>query len=138
MLKRKAITVATGLAAMAALCGALGCGSSTPTSASATINEPPLTGTLGVSGEASIPFNVTKTGTVILDVTQFTPQNNIPLGVGLGQLTTSGCLIEAQETVTVNDPVSFTGITAGSYCAAIYDIGYVTEDNTFTFTVTHS
>ncbi|HVC21505.1 MAG TPA: hypothetical protein VNE16_15635 [Vicinamibacterales bacterium] len=137
MVRSKAITAATCIAAVAALCAAFACGG-TPTSASATINEPPFSGTLGIAGEAAVPFNVSKQGTVSITVTAFNPQSTIALGVGLGQLTTSGCLLSVQQTVTVNEPVSFTGIPAGTYCAAIFDIGYVTENNTFTLAISHS
>jgi len=140
MVKRKALAVATGLAMAAALCATFACGGN-PAGASATITEPAFTGTLGVGGSVSVPFNVTKTGVVTLNVTQFGPDTN-PFGVGIGQLASSNgvvtCVTEATQTVTVNDPVSFGGIVAGTYCAVIYDIGYVTQNDTFSMTITHS
>lgn len=143
MSKRKTLAVATGIAAIAALCGTLAC--SSPTSSSATVTEV-FSGTLQQGGAQSYPFNQSKDGSVTLTLTKLDPDSSAAVEVGLGQLlatstNTAGCSITtATFSAAVNAPVSFGGIPAGTYCAVIldYGLGVLTQTNTFSISIAHS
>lgn len=137
MKRARAGRLLIGWFGMMALAAAVACGGS-QTSPSETTTEP-FTGTLKVNSAAySSPFTVTKEGTVTLTVTALSPQSDAAIGLGLGQFVGTTCVIQIQDPgFYVGQPLAFNGIVAGQYCVKIYDIGFLTQDNTFTVTVSH-
>ncbi|HVC21210.1 MAG TPA: hypothetical protein VNE16_14110 [Vicinamibacterales bacterium] len=127
-----AIICAAGLAGLLAA----GC-TSTPLSSSATITDT-FTGTLGVQGSTWYPFTVGASGgDVTITVTALSPQSTITFGIGVGTPSGSTCLLSStDDTAQLNVPMTTT-LLAGSYCVDIFDIGNVSQNNTFTMQVLH-
>ncbi|HEY7791239.1 MAG TPA: hypothetical protein VIC33_12030 [Vicinamibacterales bacterium] len=124
------------LAAAALALGTFACGGS-PTGASASVTET-FNGTLSMNNASYFTFTVAKQGTVTMTATALSPQSGAAIGLGLGQIVGTSCLLQLQEPgLYVGQPLTFNNIAAGAYCGQIFDIGYLTEDNTYTVSVAH-
>jgi hypothetical protein len=123
---------------MILLAATFACGGS-GTSPSETVTEPPFTGTLKANDASYFgPFTVAKDGSVTMTATSLSPQSDAAIGLGLGQFVGNTCVIQINEPgFYVGQPLAFNGISAGQYCGSIFDIGYLTQDNTFTVSVAH-
>lgn len=137
MKRVSAIRALIGFLGTMMMAAVVACGGS-PSSPSNSTTDP-FSGTLKANSAAYFgPFTVTKEGTVTITATALSPQSSVAIGLGLGQFVGNTCVIQVNEPgFYVNQPVGFNGISAGQYCASIFDIGYLTQDNTFTVTVTH-
>jgi hypothetical protein len=98
-----------------------------------------FSGTVTPQGFTSHAFSVNKTGEVSIKITALTPLNNVPLGVIWAQAASDGSCVSVIQSGVAN-----LGITAivgqifsGNYCVLVYDLGILTEAETYTVVVSH-
>lgn len=126
-------TLALGLAA---------CGSSTPTTTTTTAPDAPrttetFTGTLLARSSMWHPFTVTAAGPLEVTLTKTDPLPSIVVGLGVGQVLTTGCGLITYNSAAAAGAVISGTIQPGSFCVSLYDVGTVTDPVNYTVTVTH-
>jgi len=133
-----------GILLFALLAGAAGCSDNT------TVTTPPTTpttpgtsttetfsGTLGVNGGTTFPFNAAAAGTVAAALTSLAPDSTAVVGLAIGGWTGSSCTIQI-----VNDAATQSSIVTGtasgpvSLCARVFDAGRMTAGQSFNYTIT--
>src|SRR5690242_14227621 len=131
------------LAALVLLAGALAsCGGIVDPSKNTVEN---FSGTVAPgSFSSTVPtFSVGKTGEFFVTITQLTPDSNILLGVGVGQLSGSACNLlnffgYVNTTSQLNRQALGGQIEKGSYCVSVWDsVGAVTQTTTYSLRVSH-
>jgi hypothetical protein len=116
----------------------LGAACGNPTAPSNQIDT--FTGTLappanGVPKSLSFPFT-SKTGTVTVTLVSLAPSTTVAVGLAIGTVEGTTCLsLEENQFAVANSIVLQDTLPGGKYCAAIFDVGYITETVTFAFTV---
>jgi hypothetical protein len=110
-----------------------------------TITEPPFAGTLSMGQTKVFTFSVTQVGplTVTLNAAGPPPAVVVGLAIGTPTFSTTGTtcspIASANAQVGVNAPqISGTVSSAGPYCLAVYDVGTLTADTTYSVTVAHT
>jgi hypothetical protein len=110
-----------------------------PTPLPATITET-FTGTLPVAGNNFIPFTVQNVGAIKVSLVGLDP--GVPVGIGVGTQSTGVCTaIESKNGVSAGPDVVLNGtatVTGGSFCVSIYDLGALTQPESYTIVVQHS
>lgn len=138
----RTITVAVlGLA----LAGAAGCDNTNTAAASVASTTTPtvtitetFTGSVGAKGAVTFPFAVSAAGTVTAAYSAISPNSSQVLGLALGTWSGTSCgVIIANDAATANVTVAGATTAAGNLCVRVYDVGKVTETQTFTLLVTH-
>lgn len=112
---------------------------------SAAAPSAPITETLtGVVPPASLAFNIFSAsagGDITITLTGLDPLSGISVGIGLGVATTTGTpscsLAYSQEGLKVGAVWTTSLSNKGSYCVAVYDIGQVTQNVSYSLKVTH-
>jgi hypothetical protein len=96
-------------------------------------------GTVNPQGFTQHPFTVDKTGEISIKITSLAPLNNVPLGVIWAQADSSGaCVSVIQSAIAnLNIPAIAGQIFSGNYCVLVYDLGILTDPETYTITVSH-
>jgi hypothetical protein len=132
-----------GLAALAVLFGAWGCGSSTPTSSTPPVTYPQLTetytGTISIGETKPFHFAITNPGSLDAAITALGPVSTLSMGLSLGgwDPTAETCSKIIVLEVRLNQPITGTPQSAGEYCVSIYDSGNLQGPTDFTVTVLH-
>jgi hypothetical protein len=136
----KAVTKGSRSAACLALLVAAAAGSACGVSTPSTNMVLPFSGTVGVgqiAGSISHQFSSSGTGDLIITLTALSPDANATVGIGYGQPVSGGCLLIS----TVNIARVGTKLSAvaqkGTFCASIYDVGFLTVPEQYTITVSH-
>ena len=98
-----------------------------------------FTGTVNPQGFNPHPFSVNKTGEISIKITALAPLTNVPLGVIWAQAASDGsCVSVIQSAVgNLNLPAISGQIFSGNYCVLVYDLGILTEPETYTVVVSH-
>jgi hypothetical protein len=98
-----------------------------------------FTGEVKPQGFSSHSFRVDKTGEISIKLTALAPLNNVPLGVIWAQADSNGsCVSVIQSAVAnLNLPAVSGQIFSGNYCVLVYDLGILTETETYTVLVSH-
>jgi hypothetical protein len=137
--------LSTRLAAIAVaafVCATMACSHDTTTSPSPTVTRTTDTfsGTVSVGGSAYHTFSVAQTGTVDLTLTAAAPPSTILMGIGIGMVSDSACVVMAgasgQAQAGASPQLSGT-VSPGTLCAEINDVGNQAAPVTYTLTVTH-
>jgi hypothetical protein len=99
----------------------------------------PFSGTVTPQGFTSHSFSVNKTGEISVKITALAPLNNVPLGILWAQADSTGaCVAVIQSGVGNLGVPAITGqIFSGNYCVLVYDLGILTEAETYTIIVSH-
>jgi hypothetical protein len=117
------------------------CGKDNPTSSdgssNATRTTDTFTGTLTSRSATWHTFTVVASGTVDATLTTIEPVSTLTVGLGIGTTPTNGCSVQAWNNAATTGTVVTGSIIAGTFCVTVYDVGNVTEDVTYTVTVTH-
>ena len=111
---------------------------STP-SAPASLTET-FSGTLAVRGSSTGTFSVVQAGTVSVTINSLGAPADTTVGVAIGVPTTAGtCSYLVVNPAAIAGPAVQTSAAEapGQYCAAIYDVGKLTNAAAFTMTVAH-
>ena len=116
-------------------------GSGTPTSPSTTSTSPvtvTFASEVAVRGSASRAFTLTTGGTVKVTLTTF-GNGSLAAGVGIG-VPASGApcsLAESVITTPGDAPQIVTSADAGTYCAQVFDPGWLGADTPFSLVIEH-
>ena len=122
---------------LALLLLAAGCGSSSP----ATPSTPPvtdtLTGTLDPTNLNAHTFTASAGGTATITLVSLDPPVQA-VGIGLGAVTNGNCSLQVTNSPFTAGAIWETTLAgAGQYCVAIYDIGFLTQSETYSIKVVH-
>ena len=98
-----------------------------------------FSGTVTPQGFTSHSFSVNKTGEISVKITALAPLNNVPLGILWAQADSTGaCVAVIQSGVgNLGVPAISGQIFSGNYCVLVYDLGILTEAETYTIVVSH-
>jgi hypothetical protein len=99
-----------------------------------------FTSTITPRGRATRTFDANATGTATVTLSSLTPSSNAVMGlaVGLHDINGSGCNIAYTTTATAGPAAQLSvPVSPGLYCFAVYDIGNLTTNQTFTLSVSH-
>ena len=98
-----------------------------------------FSGTVTPQGFTSHSFSVNKTGEISIKITALAPQTNVPLGVIWAQATSDGSCVAVIQSGVANlgIPAVVGQIFSGNYCVLVYDLGILTEAETYTVVVSH-
>jgi hypothetical protein len=94
-----------------------------------------FSGTLQPQSLSWHPVVVEASGTMDLTVESLSPAAAV--GIGIGHDPTSGCSLDALNASAGVGTLLSRGLTAGSYCVAIYDPGSLAGPTTYTLKVVH-
>jgi hypothetical protein len=109
------------------------CGDETPTTPSPTTPTSPTTSTLSTtlttSGAVSRLFSATQAGTVSVTLSSAgAPGTSVGLGLGVPSAGVARCTLSTSiVTAAGPGPQLAAPVDAGTYCAAVYDVGTLTE-----------
>jgi hypothetical protein len=110
-----------------------------PTTAPASIVEPPFTGTLQVSGTNTHTFTVSQLGALTATLTAVGPPATVFVGFAVGTVSGGVCspaaTINTQASATPQ--LSGTASITGTWCVQVYDIGNLVAPVTYSITVAH-
>ena len=125
------------IAGAAAMLGACGSDSTTPTTPTPTQVTDTLKGTITQNGAITQTFTANAAGTVTATLTDLQPVDTVKVGFSIG--TTIGTICQAtlaNDAATKGFSFTATAATPGTYCVRLYDVGNVTADKPIDFTVT--
>ena len=114
------------------------CGSNPSSPSTPTVTDT-LTGTLSPSNLNAHPFNVSAAGNVTITLTTLTPPVTA-VGIGLGSVSNNQCQnVQSYPNGPFTQGLAWTLAvsSSGTYCVAIYDIGYLIQNENYTITVVH-
>lgn len=124
--------LATAVASL--LLGAAAC---SPTQPSSGPKIETFSGTVAPGSGASNPFTVSRQGDVYITLKSLDPPTSAPLGIAIGMQQGATCTVTSSTTtIQVGDETASVE-PPGNYCVGLYDIGYLTSDETYTLTVSH-
>ena len=113
------------------------CGSSSSTAPSAPPVTDTLTGTLGATNANAHQLSASTGGTLTITLTTLTPAV-AAVGMGIGVVSNGQCSLQFTNSPFVVGNVWNASLAGGgTFCVVIYDIGYLTQDETYSITVVH-
>jgi hypothetical protein len=135
------LTGSVVFALLAAVAGA-GCDSQTTTTTTPTTPTTPITesftGSITVTGAVAYPFSVSAAGYVQASLKTLTPETAAQIGLALGTWSGTTCnVVLANDTAAAGLTVTGYANSASILCVRIYDVGQLTQTNTFEITVSH-
>jgi hypothetical protein len=120
----------------AAVIVACGCGGSSTSPSTTASSTDTFSSLLTSGGESSHQFTITQSGTITVTLQSVSPATAVGFGIGVpaaGPCSLSSSMVaDAGATGQIALQAD-----AGTYCAAVYDPGTVTNFVTFTLTVQH-
>ena len=99
-----------------------------------------FSGTVAVGGSDAHNFTVAASSQVDVTLTVATPPDGIVMGLGVGSPSDSTCTLFAGATQKTPAGASVQlsgGLSPGTFCVAVYDIGNQTAPVAYTATVSH-
>ncbi len=127
----------TALAALAGTACSNNSGTSPTVPTPASVTET-FSGTLTINGAVTFPFAVSQAGGANLSLTALAPDDTVPVGVALGTWSGTACqIVLANDQANLSTKISGVVQNSGELCARVYDVGYLTQTETFTIDVTH-
>ena len=126
------------LALAAAACGDDSSGGGT--TPSSTVTKDSFNGTVQPGGSDFHNFTVAQNSQVDVTLTVAGPPDTIVMGVAVGTLSGSTCLPLAGGSVTTpsgSTPQLSGGVSPGTFCVVVYDVGNQTGSINYTVTVSH-
>ena len=130
------LLVTTVAAALAAACAG------TPIQPDNTVPQKTetFTGSIQPGQIASFPFAVQNPGPVTVTITAWSPGSGPAMGLGLGAWDSVNTKCNEQlsnPAAKVNTILTGNPQQAGAYCVALYDVGNLEGESTFTITIQH-
>lgn len=113
------------------------CGSSNPTAPSAPPVTDTLTGTLTATTANAHQLSASTGGTLTITLTTLTPAVSA-VGMGIGVVSNGQCSLQFTNSPFAAGNVWNASLASGgTFCVVIYDIGLLTQDETYSITVVH-
>ena len=109
-----------------------------PTDPVIPINET-FTGTLTLNGADTIPFSVTRSGSVTATIASLAPDATVTVGLSLGTWNGTACsTVISNDSATVGTTVTGAADREGRLCVRVYDAaGTLPQPTNFELTVVH-
>jgi hypothetical protein len=127
--------------AVAFALGTVACGgdtTTTPTPTTPTTVTDTFAGTLTTNGAASYAFTTALAGTITATLATLTPNSTLVVGIALGTWNGNACqIILSKDSATQNSFIVGQASQANTYCVRIYDVGNVTDPQTYELQVNH-
>ena len=130
------------LAVLAAAVSAAACGDDN--NAAGPAPTPPVvissafTGTVTVNGAVTHPFDVSRAGTVTVQVTALSPDDTVTIGVALGTWNGAACqLVIPNDAATLSTTVLGTATAPGTLCVRVSDVGKLKAPTDYEVKVDH-
>ncbi|MFI5177995.1 MAG: hypothetical protein ACHQO8_05515 [Vicinamibacterales bacterium] len=112
------------------------CGSSPTTPSTPPVSET-LTGTLSPTNSNVHQFSAAAGGTLTITLVSLTPPVTA-VGLGLGAVSNGSCTLQYTNTPFTAGAIWTTTLAGqGTYCLVIYDIGYLTQDESYSIKIDH-
>lgn len=137
-------TIATACLALQCACGSADTGTSPSAVETATLTTEMFTGTLSAGGLRFYSFTLPEDGafTVLLaslSAPSGTPLPDLEVGLGVGTPAGTGCAVRESVTATPALVAQFRSWAAdGIHCVAIYDVGHLNGQVSFSVRLTHN
>lgn len=128
-------------ATLTAACGqATDTSTISPTTPTATTQNETFTGTLSVQATNLHAFTVAQSGPLTVTLTAAGPPPTIFIGLGVGTPAGTSCslLVTANAQAGMVAQLTGTVTNPGMFCLAVYDVGNLAADVTYSVTVSHT
>lgn len=127
--------------AVALALGTVACGSDTtttaPTPTTTTVTDT-FAGTLTTNGAASYAFTTAASGTVTATLATLSPNTTLVVGIALGTWNGNACqIVLSKDSASQSSFLVGQASQANTYCVRIYDVGNVTDPQTYELQVNH-
>lgn len=110
----------------------------TPTQPTPTTVTETFTGTLNQNGATTHGFAVQTAGTVTAAVVTIAPESSTVIGFSLGTLSANACQVSlANDRATQGTTLVASATSAGTLCVRVYDVGNVTQPQSYEIMVVH-
>ena len=110
----------------------------TPTNPGISVTES-FTGTLTLNGADTIPFSVSRSGSVSASIASLAPDATVTIGLSLGTWNGAACsTVISNDSATVGTTVTGAADREGRLCVRVYDAaGTLPQPTDFALTVVH-
>ena len=110
----------------------------TPTNPGTSVTES-FTGTLTLNGADTIPFSVSRSGSVTASIASLAPVATVTIGLSLGTWNGTACsTVISNDSATVGTTVTGAADREGRLCVRVYDAaGTLPQPTDFSLTVVH-
>ena len=131
------VFVIVAVAVLTAGCSLLSNDSSSPTSPSGSTTST-FSGTVGLQQASFVAFT-TAAGTASLTLTSVSPTPASGIGLGIGTPNGTSCTLSTfTNSASASTAAQITAsVSAGTYCAQVYDPGNLAAATTFSVTISH-
>ena len=126
---RACVAIVLGLSLLSAACGGVNSPSSNQTT--------PFTQLLVLGTPTRHTFTTSRSGEISVTLTNLTPATGNRIRLTLGSLVGSSCGIFQSLDVLRGDTLLGGRLDRGTYCVDIFDRGDLTQNHTYTITVSH-
>jgi hypothetical protein len=111
-----------------------------PTTSTAVTQTETFTGTLAAQGTNIHTFTVAQNGTLTVTLTAAGPPPTIFIGLGVGTPSGTTCSLLVTANAQAGTAAQLTGSVTnpGMFCLAVYDVGNLIADVTYSVTVSHT
>jgi len=127
--------------AVALAVGAVGCGSgttTTPTPTTPVSVTDTFAGPLTQNGAQTFQFTTAASGQITATIATLSPNSTLVVGIALGTWNGNACqIILAKDNATQSSFIVGQASQSSSFCVRIYDVGNVTDPQTFEVQVNH-
>jgi hypothetical protein len=127
--------------AVALALGTVACGSNTtttPTPTTPTTVTDTFAGTLNANGGVSYQFTTASSGTITATLTTLAPNSTLVVGIALGTWNGNACqIVLTKDSATQSSFIVGQASQTSTYCVRIYDVGNITDPQTFEIQVNH-
>ena len=127
--------------AMAVALSTVACGSNatTPTTPTTPVSSTDtFAGALTPNGAASFPFTTAASGSITATLATLAPNSTLVVGLALGTWNGNSCqILLAKDSATQSSFIVGQASQSSTYCVRIYDVGNVTDPQTFELQVNH-
>jgi hypothetical protein len=118
---------------------ACGSGTTTPTTPTTPVSSTDtFAGALTPNGAASFPFTTAASGSITATLATLAPNSTLVVGLALGTWNGNSCqILLAKDSATQSSFIVGQASQSSTYCVRIYDVGNVTDPQTFELQVNH-
>ena len=134
MSRLRFLAVAIALSTVA--CGSDTTSPTTPTTPVSSTDT--FAGPLTQNGAQTFPFTTAASGTITATLTTLAPNSTLVVGLALGTWNGNACqIILTKDTATQSSFIVGQASQSSTYCVRIFDVGNVTDPQTFELQVNH-
>lgn len=125
------------MATIALVLSTAACGGSSPAAPALPAITDSLQGTLSPTNANSHQLNAAGAGPLTVTLTALSPAVSA-VGMGIGVVSSGNCTLQfTNSPFSVGNVWNASLAGAGTFCIVIYDIGFLTQDTSYTISVVH-